>query len=247
MKVAYGGSWAEMRRMAPRSPTAERRVEEDQGEGQDGRGGMGEPVQRFKHRCTEEWLPDLRCPEASPLVLGLLTQMKKLFSRGTSSLAVALPYLPQNQRAVPCSSSNTQQHGSDEEKGPRARGTGRHNKEKARRHRQNNPCALSHSFRLSCQKKHGYLLPIFPSASRSSYCDMGEKSPALLPMRSFPPRSLVQPSLPLHGALPPSWIPTTTWNMPLPSQALCCHARPTTLLVSSLCFTGLFSSAHLLG
>lgn len=45
--------------------------------------------------------------------------------------AAALLYLDQNQSAVPCCSSKTQQHGSDEEKGPKVRGTGRHNKEKA--------------------------------------------------------------------------------------------------------------------
>lgn len=109
---------------------AEGRTEDE--EGQDGGGGMGELGHRFKHRHTEEWLPDSLCPEASPLVLGLFAQMEKLFRRGTSSLAAALPYLHQNQIAFPCSSSSKmQQCRSNEEKGPKARGTGRHNKENA--------------------------------------------------------------------------------------------------------------------
>lgn len=73
---------------------------------------------------------------------------KKVFRRGDSSPAAPLVYLHQSQRAVPCSSSSSEI--SSGEKGPKARGAGRHNKETARRHRQNCPCTLSPNVRLPC-------------------------------------------------------------------------------------------------
>lgn len=200
-----------------------------------------------------EQLPCLLCPEASPLELVLSAQRKRIFRRGTSSPAAALPYLRQNQTAVLCSSSpKMQQCGSNEEKGPKASGTVRHNKEKAKRHRQNSPCALSHSFRPSCQKKHSYLLPIFCSASHSSSCDMGEKSPALPKL----PSAVISAKKPHTTFAGPPWSSATTlgphnYLQCAPSfgsmtQTPCCHARPIMMLVSSPCFAHLLSSTCLL-
>lgn len=95
------------------------------------KGGMGEDRQRFQHQPAKKGFLDLLCPEASPLVLGLSAQRKRKREKGfcdsTSGLAAALPYLHQSQGAAPAPPPPKHRDG---QKGPKARNTGRHNKEK---------------------------------------------------------------------------------------------------------------------
>lgn len=151
VKVVCGGMGLKM--MVLRSPTAKKKGQDArEGWERTGKDSNINPPKNVSWACSV-LRPHLWCWDYLPKGKG-----RKVFRTGTSRLAPALLYLHQSQGPAPA--PPPPKH-SDEEKGPKARDTGRHNTEKVQRHRQNSPCALSPNFRLPCQEKHSYLLLLF--------------------------------------------------------------------------------------
>lgn len=187
-------------------------------------GGIGKPRQRLKHRHREEWLLDLLCPEASPLALCLSAQSKS--SSAEVLLDQQLPRLlalePESSSPLPPKCNNARVI---KRKDPRQEALGNTiRKEYESTYKTVLAVYLTtseHPARRNTVISFPYsalpLLFLFNSLVTIAMQEKSHQHCLNYSVWLLLSRSLVQPSLILHKALSPSWVPTTTPNAPLAS------------------------------